>query len=98
MVGLDLSAQAWTFGITNMLVVILAFFVVLFAKRMSAFVFLYFIFVSASVALYVYDTNCLTTGRCNTWSWIRTIANIIVPISVIIIVIFNPSILKTNSL
>lgn len=25
------------------------------------------------IALIVYDTNCLVTGGCKTWSWIRTI-------------------------
>lgn len=29
-------------------------------------------------ALVAYDINCLTAGKCTTWSWIRTISIIIV--------------------
>ena len=25
-------------------------------------------------ALVAYDVNCLTTGQCTTWSWIRTVS------------------------
>lgn len=32
------------------------------------------------ITLIVYDTNCLTAGQCNTWSWIRTALYIILPI------------------
>jgi cell shape-determining protein MreC len=28
-------------------------------------------------AIYVFDTNCLTTGSCNIWSWVRTIFYVI---------------------
>lgn len=29
-------------------------------------------------ALITYDINCLTVGKCTTWSWIRTISIIII--------------------
>lgn len=32
------------------------------------------------ITLIVYDTNCLTAGQCNTWSWIRTALYVILPI------------------
>jgi ABC-type dipeptide/oligopeptide/nickel transport system permease component len=32
------------------------------------------------ITLIVYDTNCLTAGQCNTWSWVRTALYIILPI------------------
>jgi hypothetical protein len=35
-------------------------------------------------ALTVYDTNCLTKGSCNIWSWIRSILLILTPIATII--------------
>lgn len=36
------------------------------------------------VALLIYDTNCLTAGQCNVWSWIRTVLYLILPIIIII--------------
>lgn len=32
------------------------------------------------ITLIVYDTNCLTAGQCNTWSWVRTSLYVILPI------------------
>jgi len=48
------------------------------------------VFITASimtliyVGLLIYDTNCLTKGQCNVWSWIRTILYLILPIIVIL--------------
>jgi type VI protein secretion system component VasK len=30
------------------------------------------------MAVYVFDTNCLTSGNCNIWSWVRTIFYVII--------------------
>lgn len=39
---------------------------------------------AAVIALMVYDTDCLTRGKCAGWSWIRTILYSIVPIVAIL--------------
>ena len=38
----------------------------------------------ALAALIVYDTHCLTSGQCNTWSSIRTVIYSIIPVLAII--------------
>jgi hypothetical protein len=32
------------------------------------------------VALAVYDTNCLSEGKCDTWAWIRTVTPYVIVI------------------
>jgi len=38
-------------------------------------------------AVSIYDTECLATGPCSTWSWIRTVLWCIIPIFMIVLVI-----------
>ena len=41
----------------------------------------------ALAALIVYDTHCLTSGKCNTWSSIRTVFYSIMPVLAIIVML-----------
>lgn len=47
-----------------------------------------FIIISLYTALIVYDTNCLTKGSCNIWSWVRTIMYTILPIIMLVVSLF----------
>ena len=38
------------------------------------------------IVMITYDTNCLTAGNCNMWSWIRTFLHLL-PFIILIIVI-----------
>jgi len=40
-------------------------------------------------ALIVYDTNCLTQGNCNVWSWVRTLLYIIGPTAIVVMMIIS---------
>jgi hypothetical protein len=51
-------------------------------------------------ALIVYDTHCLTSGNCSTWSSIRTMIYSIIPVLAIItmlIAVFPPSQQETET-
>lgn len=37
--------------------------------------------------LLVYDTQCLTVGSCTTWSWVRSVLYVIVPVISLIMLI-----------
>lgn len=39
----------------------------------------------ASALLMAFDTNCLSAGQCDVWSWIRTSLYIILPVILIIL-------------
>jgi hypothetical protein len=39
------------------------------------------------LALWIYDTNCLTAGNCGVWSWIRTIFVVLIQLWSIIMAI-----------
>lgn len=41
------------------------------------------------IALLIYDTDCLTTGNCNVWSWIRTILYAILPVLGIVFMVLG---------
>ena len=41
----------------------------------------------AIFAILIYDTECLVTGSCGMWSWVRTILWSIIPIFVIVVLI-----------
>jgi hypothetical protein len=43
----------------------------------------------AMIALLIYDTDCLTTGNCNIWSWIRTVLYAILPVLGIVLTIIG---------
>ena len=40
------------------------------------------------VVLMVYDTHCLSVGRCDNWSWVRTTIYCIIPVLVIIMLAY----------
>ena len=48
-----------------------------------------FLFSAAFIALLIYDTQCLTAGSCNTWSWIRTILYVIFPVIALLTAFFS---------
>ena len=41
------------------------------------------------LALVVYDTQCLTVGACTTWSWIRSVMYVLVPVISLIMLIVS---------
>lgn len=41
----------------------------------------------AFLMLIVYDTQCLTMGSCSTWSWVRSIMYVLVPVIGLIVLI-----------
>ena len=41
------------------------------------------------IALLIYDTDCLTSGNCNIWSWIRTVLYAILPVLGIVLTIMG---------
>lgn len=41
----------------------------------------------AIFAILIYDTECLVTGSCGMWSWVRTVLWSIIPIFVIVVLI-----------
>lgn len=43
----------------------------------------------ATIALLIYDTDCLTSGNCNIWSWIRTVLYAILPVLGIVLTIMG---------
>ena len=45
-----------------------------------------------------FDTNCLTHGDCNKWSWIRTVLYIIPLLVAIYFLFFPPSAAQLNSM
>lgn len=56
----------------------------------------YIIWISL-LALIVYDTQCLTSGECNIWSWVRTVIYAILPCLSIIFTLLGISMLAYNS-
>lgn len=56
---------------------------VIFSQIIGLFIWLIF------VVLLIYDTDCLTTGNCNVWSWIRTILYLILPVLGIVFTILG---------
>lgn len=43
----------------------------------------------AFLVLVVYDTQCLTMGSCTTWSWVRSVLYVIVPVISLIMMIVD---------
>lgn len=41
------------------------------------------------LVLLVYDTQCLTMGSCSTWSWVRSVLYVIVPVVSMIMLIVS---------
>lgn len=56
---------------------------VIFMQVIAFFMWLIFI------ALLIYDTDCLTSGNCNIWSWIRTILYAILPVLGIVFMVIG---------
>ena len=40
-----------------------------------------------AIGIMTFDTDCLTSGSCEIWSWIRTILYIIVPVIAILVLL-----------
>ena len=40
-----------------------------------------------TIGIMTFDTDCLTSGSCEIWSWIRTILYIIVPVIAILVLL-----------
>jgi hypothetical protein len=74
------------------IIVLIVYFLVLlvsFIGTVKKVKFTFRVFVSLLVSLFiivllVYDTNCLTEGTCNIWSWVRTIIYCIFPVIALI--------------
>jgi len=83
-----LSNQAWTILVTYVILFVILVILLIGSKQFdfkSVFALLFFI---GYIALITYDTNCLTTGYCDVWSWVRTVFKIIIPIIIIIFLSF----------
>lgn len=52
----------------------------------------YFLYVVILIML-AYDTHCLSSGRCDVWSWIRTTIYCIIPVLFLLMLLYS---LATN--
>lgn len=68
-----LSAQSWTVLVISILHIISLFVIMLYLDAFNGLSALSLAISIIFIAIYIFDTNCLTTGSCNIWSWVRTI-------------------------
>lgn len=74
-----LTKQAWILAIVYILSTIIGLIMTIKARAFNAFSFIGLLFSLGFIALLVYDTQCLTSGNCTVWSWIRTILYVFFP-------------------
>lgn len=58
-------------------------------KQFNVYTGISLLFTLLFVILLTYDTNCLTAGNCGTWSWIRTVLYVILPIIFLIMTLIS---------
>lgn len=76
----NLSTQAWTILIVYLLTLLVSIIIAISKGAFNAFTLLGIFLWLLYIGIFTYDTNCLTRGSCDVWSWIRTILHIIIPI------------------
>ena len=72
---MDISRQAYIYLIIFAITTVINAFLTLGTYGMyGPLIYLAVILVSSPfIILYIYHIDCLTTGKCNTWSWIYTV-------------------------
>lgn len=96
----DLSSQANTYFILLIITTIINLICFSVVAGVWGFLgyFLYFLITLPFIILWIYNINCLTSGDCQTWSWIVTVLTslsmIITTISVVVIAVMYPSMLS----
>lgn len=81
---MDISIQAKILAIIYLIVTSLSVLGALVSRTISWHGIIMTLIWLALAALIVYDTHCLTSGKCNTWSSIRTVIYSIIPVLAII--------------
>lgn len=74
-----LTTQSLVLAIVYVLSLVVGLFMTVKAGAFNVAAFIGTVLTLAFIALLVYDTQCLTTGNCTTWSWIRTVLYIFFP-------------------
>ena len=74
-----LSTQALILAIVYVLCVIVGLVMTIKAGVFNILSFIGVLLTLAFIALLVYDTQCLTSGNCTAWSWVRTVIYILFP-------------------
>lgn len=86
---MGLSNQAITIGAVYFVLYLLSIIYVVIDKQPLSFPhYLSYFLTLCFTVLLVYDTHCLTSGRCDVWSWIRTTLYCIIPVLVILMVLY----------
>lgn len=75
-----MSPQAYVIAVVYSLVLIITTGTTWQQKGFSLGLLLGFILSGAFIALFAYDTLCLTQGNCGVWSWIRTVIYVLIPV------------------
>ena len=81
---MDISIQAKILAIIYLIVTCLSVLGALVSRTISWPGIIMTLIWLALAVLIVYDTHCLTSGKCNTWSSIRTVIYSIIPVLSII--------------
>lgn len=81
---MDISIQAKILAIIYLIVTSLSVLGALVSRTISWQGIIMTMIWLALAALIVYDTHCLTSGQCSTWSSIRTVIYSIIPVLAII--------------
>lgn len=81
---MSLSPQSITLLVVYILLMVIALILNIKAKQFTAGSIVGLIFTSLFLVLTVYDTNCLTSGSCGIWSWVRTVIYLIIPVLALI--------------
>ncbi len=82
---MGLSPQAWAIGIIYSILLIIWIGTAIFFRVFGWKSFMTLLISIAYIALFVYDTNCLTKGFCGSWSTIRTGLYLVFPIIFMIV-------------
>lgn len=85
---MKLSSQAITLIVIYFLLTLVAMVSSVYHKTFSAGSIVGLILWLLIAAVFVYDTNCLTYGSCDVWSWVRTILYGIIPLFVMLLILY----------
>lgn len=80
-----MSPQAYVVTIVYFIILIIYLGAIIKARQFTVMQIISFFVSLGMILLIIYDTDCLTKGSCNVWSWIRTIIYVIFPTLVIIL-------------
>lgn len=86
---LKMSPQSWVVAVVYGILLVVSMILLITKNAFNAFTTISFLFSIIQAAILVYDTNCLTTGACGVWSWIRTALYCVVPVIIYIMFIFG---------